>query len=83
MRTQPVTRRVDAVGSPLPRYVLWLGCGHKITLTLREVAAMTHADQVSVQASPTWPCHFCPDPTPEVVREAKSAHQLWKEAGEP
>lgn len=74
-----VTRVVEAVHQN--RVIVWLECHHKLSFP-----DMAHARAGAVMAGDEMlnrDCPFCPDPPPEVVRQEKTAVQLWKEAGEP
>lgn len=86
MQRQPVKRVVDALGGQ-GRVILHLACGHNLSITDRELIAEPHLNLRVREALQTgWDCPFCEDlpaPTEEEIRQAKPAHQLWREAGEP
>lgn len=76
MRLQTIQRFVDARKSQ-GRVVLWLACGHKISLNNFE------PEPVRDPVGEDYPCRFCSNPTPTKVQESKPVQQLWREAGEP
>lgn len=78
MRLQTCGRVVDARRRQ-GRIILWLACGHKISVDVPAGADLPDNWKVGGQVA----CHFCPDPTEEERRVEKSAAQLYKEAGEP
>ena len=85
MRDQPITRVVDALASQ-QRIILWLGCKHTVTISTLAAHDMTTQEIAQMQVGNAWPCPHCPDPpppTPEDLRRARTARQLWMEAGEP
>lgn len=84
MRERAVTRVVDALQSQ-DRYIIWLECHHRVSLSLRQLQAnpTIMAQLHEAEKSKRWLCPFCAPPDPEEVRQEKSATQLWKEAGEP
>jgi hypothetical protein len=61
-RLQNIVRRVDALGGQ-QRYILWLECGHKASLSAMTFAACPSMIQ-QVQTAAQWLCPFCPDPPP-------------------
>lgn len=81
-----ITRLVDARRSQ-QRVTIWLECHHILSLTVRDLEAMSQGEQHNFfrdnQPDQYRLCPVCPDPTPIEVRREKSATQLWKEAGEP
>lgn len=77
MRPQRITRIVNAAASQ-NRYIVWLECQHKVSLTLLQVKSMPN-----YKIGDAMDCPFCPDPTLVEVRQETSARALWKEAGEP
>lgn len=82
MQTQDIIRTVDALAGQ-QRVILWLRCGHKVSLGIREI----HADPALVRKLKSgctqWECHHCPDLPKPTEREQKTAQQLYREAGEP
>ena len=82
MRTQKITRVVDALASQR-RMIIWLECHHKISLTERELAKLPPNYLIDLQIFGQTECPFCPDLPPVSEREQKSAAQLYREAGEP
>jgi hypothetical protein len=81
MRAQKLLRVVDALATQ-NRVILWLECDHKVTVTAQDLVREGWNVQ-RIKDQPWAMCPFCPDPPPEVKQAAKSANQLWKEAGEP
>jgi hypothetical protein len=82
VRTQKITKVVDALVNQ-QRVILWLQCHHKVSITQLQLASMPKGYLEAVTRSGEYDCPFCPDPSPEQVRENKSVNQLWREAGEP
>lgn len=77
MRSQPIKRTVDATETQ-QRIILHLSCGHNVSITSRQLQAERHIVE-QLQTATHWPCPYCPDPKPP----AKTAQQMWREAGEP
>lgn len=75
MRERKVKRVVDARGGQ-GRVILWLECGHKMSIGFGNVEGDLPANW---RVGENVVCSFCDDPPPP----AKSAVQLWREAGEP
>jgi hypothetical protein len=80
-------RRVERVFDVLPtqgRVILWLACGHKLTLTDVDLMKLPRETLLQLQQpGAEVMCAFCPAETPAEICVAKSATRLWKEAGEP
>lgn len=83
MTRQVITRVVDARANQ-QRVILWLACGHKLSLLIPAQGSPglePLPDECAVGRFVT--CRFCPDDTPADVRRGRSPTQLWREAGEP
>jgi hypothetical protein len=81
MRAQKIVRVVDALAAQ-QRAILWMACGHKVTVTEMELRMQGWNIQ-RIKEQPHAMCPFCPDPPPEDQQAAKTPQQLYKEAGEP
>lgn len=64
------------------RLIVHLECGHNLSVTQRHITDSGQGLEYFLSADQAM-CPTCPDPPPEEPRRLKSAHQLWKEAGEP
>ncbi len=91
MQNRTVLRVVDALRSQ-GRLIIHLDCGHNHTIWQSDIEARPwvfdglkeHAGKKLIGV--TFACDVCPDPpslSPTEIRQAKTAVQLWKEAGEP
>lgn len=82
MKSQKIVKVVDAFSNQA-RAIIWLECHHKVSITLAQAATLPRGYIQSLRPGGKLDCPFCPDPPPEVVRQEKSARELYKEAGEP
>lgn len=78
MRTQRIRYATDAMATQ-GRAILHLVCGHNVSVIVEK----TPDDPDPLATLREWDCPRCSDPSPEEVRETKSASQLWREDGEP
>lgn len=83
-RQQRITHKVNALAGQM-RFILHLECKHAASVPAIAFEADPNTLK-QIEEAETWMCQYCPDPpppTPEDTQRAKSAAQLYREAGEP
>lgn len=82
MQTRKIVRVVDALATQ-GRMIVWLDCHHKPSIAQMHLHAEVRDFLTGLKPGAPFECPFCPDLQPEELRQAKTARQLWKDAGEP
>lgn len=84
-QTRMIKRVVNALEHQYRVIYHLIGCNHTVSVSALEIqASYTPVDEF-LRAEQVV-CPFCADPpapTPQEIRRAKTANQLWKEAGKP
>jgi len=73
---------VDAL-SKQERIIVWLACHHKVSITVAQLAELPRDYYQQLQRASEMDCPFCLDASSVEHHDKRSAHHLWKDAGEP
>lgn len=82
MKDQTI-KKVRDLTKTQQRVTVLCACGHWTSIPETVIRMMSLGEIEDLREGQSFPCAHCPDPTPQDVREAKSASQLWREAGQP